>query len=100
ELFKVVFIGLGIDVPVKVLEIVPGHVLAVLAELDREAMERAGVEAGQEPLDDELGAQIKTGHLADDFGAKVFLRRAHRRVPQYSCKSNVPSGAKKPRSSI
>ena len=55
ELFEVVFVGLGVDVPVEVLEVVAGDVLAVFGELDAEALERAGVQAGQKALDDEAG---------------------------------------------
>ena len=36
-------------------------------------MERAGVQAGEEPLDDELGAQVEPGDLADDFGPQVLF---------------------------
>ena len=61
ELLDVVLVGLGVDVPVEVLEVVAGDVLAVLGELDREALERAGVQAGQEALDDELGPQVEPG---------------------------------------
>ena len=49
----------------------------MLAELDGEAVERAGVQAGQEALDDELGAQVEPGDLADDLGPQVFLGSAH-----------------------
>ena len=54
ELLDVVLVGLGVDQPVDVLGIVAGRVLAMLAELDREAVERAGVQPLQETLDDEL----------------------------------------------
>src|SRR5205807_296902 len=77
KLLEVVLVGLGVDAPVEILQVIAGHVLAVLAELDGEAVERAGVQARQEALDDELGAQVEPGHLADDFGPQVFLRRAH-----------------------
>jgi hypothetical protein len=46
-------------VPVKVLDVVAGGVLAVLAELDGEAVEGTRVQAGEEALDDELGAQVR-----------------------------------------
>jgi hypothetical protein len=45
----------------------------VLAELDGEAVERAGLQAGQEALDDEAGAQVEAGDLADDLGLQVLL---------------------------
>ena len=77
ELLEVILVGLGVDVPVEVLEIVAGDVLAVLGELDGEALKRAGVQAGEEALDDELGPQIEPGDLADDFGPQVFLGGSH-----------------------
>ncbi len=64
-------------------------VLAVLAELDGEALEWAGVQAGQEALDDELGAQVKTGDLADDLGLEILFRVAH----VASATSSLPSAA-------
>jgi hypothetical protein len=49
----------------------------MLAELDGKAVEGAGVQAGEEALDDEFGAQIEPGHLANDFGPQIFLGSAH-----------------------
>src|SRR5262249_14224743 len=101
-------IRLGVDVPVEVLEVVARNVLAVLGELDRKAVERAGMQAGQEPFDDELGAQVEPCHLANDFRPQVFLGSRHdailparpaRWADQYSLSSSVPSAAKKPTSS-
>ena len=56
ELFDVVLVGLGVDQPVDVLGIVARRVAAMLGELDREAVERAGVQPLQKALHDELGA--------------------------------------------
>src|SRR5262249_53737341 len=61
----------------EVLEVVAGAVLAVLGELDREPLERAGMQPAQKPLDDELGAQVEPGDLADHFGAEVLLGAGH-----------------------
>ena len=49
----------------------------MLAELDREAVEGAGVQAVQEPLHDELRAEIQPLDLADDFGLQVLLGGRH-----------------------
>ena len=57
------------------LRIVAGRVLAMLAELDREAVKRAGVQALQETLDDELRAQIEPRDLADRLRASDIFRR-------------------------
>ena len=51
----------------------------MLAELDRKAVKRAGVQALQEALDDELRAQIEPRDLADDFGLEVFFDGGHGR---------------------
>ena len=56
EFLHVILVGLGVDQPVDVLGIVAGRIFAVLAELHRKAVERAGVQAVQKPLDDELRA--------------------------------------------
>ena len=82
ELLDVEAIGLGVDVPVDVRDVVARGVLAVLRELDREALERAGVQTRDEPLDDELGAEVEPGHLADDLGLQVlFGGSGHQRAP-------------------
>ena len=57
ELLDVILVGLGVDQPVDVLRIVAGRVFAVFAELDREAVERAGVQPVQKALHDELRAR-------------------------------------------
>ncbi len=62
----------------------------MLGELDAEALEGAGVQAGQEPLDDELGAQVETGDLPDHFRLQIFLGVAH---------ADIIAGASCPRSS-
>ena len=91
ELLQVILVGLGEDVPIEVLQVVPGHVLAVLAEFDREALKGAGVQAREEALDDELRAQVEPSHLADDLGPEILLGRTHER---YSPTSKVPSAAR------
>jgi hypothetical protein len=49
----------------------------VLAELDREAVERAGVQALEKALNDEFGAKVEAGDLADDVGAEVLFGAGH-----------------------
>ncbi len=61
------------------LRIVAGRVLAMLAELDREAVKRAGVQALQEALDDELRAQVEPRDLADHLGLQIFFDGGHGR---------------------
>ena len=77
ELFEVILVGLGVDVPVEVLEVVAGGVPAVLGEFHGKAVEGTGVQAGEEALDDELGAQVEPRHLADDFRTQVFFGGGH-----------------------
>ena len=77
ELLDVVLVGLGVDQPVDVLRVVAGGVLAVLAELDRKAVKRAGVQALQKALDDELRAQVEPRDLADDFRLQIFFDGRH-----------------------
>ena len=73
EFLRVEAVGLGVDVPVDVRDVVAGRVLAVLGELDREAVERAGVQAGDEALDDELRPQVEPRDLADHLGLQILL---------------------------
>ena len=49
----------------------------MLAELDRKAVERAGVQALQKALDDELRAQIEPRNLANDFRLQILLDGRH-----------------------
>ena len=77
EFFDVVLVGLGVDEPVDVVRIVAGRVLAVLAELDGEAVKRAGVQALQKAADDELCAQIEPRDLANDFRLQIFFDGGH-----------------------
>ncbi len=77
ELLDVVLVGLGIHEPIDIVRIVAGRVLAMLAELNRKAMKRAGVQPVQKPLHDELSAQIKPRNLPDDFRLQVFFDGGH-----------------------
>ena len=45
ELLQVVLVGAAEDLPIEIAEVVAGRVLAVLGELDREAVERAAMHA-------------------------------------------------------
>ena len=105
ELLDVEPVGLGVNVPVDVGDVVAGRVLAVLGKLDREPLERAGVQPGDEALDDELGAQVEPGDLADHLGLQVFfggagqgnvLRRQTARAPCYVTRSDRRFGPTKP----
>ena len=77
ELLDVILVGLGVDQPVDVLRIVAGRVFAMLAELDRKAMKRAGVQPVQKSLHDELRAQVQPLDLVDHFGLQIFFGGGH-----------------------
>ena len=49
-------------------EVVAGQVLPVFGELDAEALERAAVEAGQEPFDDGARLQLERAQAREDRG--------------------------------
>ena len=51
-------------------DVVAADVVAVLDELDRVAEERDSVHAGDEPLDDLLGAQVEPADAGDDLGVE------------------------------
>jgi len=59
EPLYVVAVTAGVEPPVEVARVVAGAVLAVLAELDREPVVRAAVQAAQEPLHDDLRAELE-----------------------------------------
>ena len=67
-LLEVVLVGLGPDFPVDVADVVALRVLAVLGELDGEAVVGALVEAGDEALDDQAGLEVES------FEASEHLR--------------------------
>ena len=52
-------VAAAVDLPVDVLGVVAGHVLAVLGELDREAVVGAGVHARDVALDQEPGLEVE-----------------------------------------
>ncbi len=79
ELLDVEPVRLGEHRPVDLGDVVPGRILPVLGELDREALERAGVQPRDEPLDDELGPEVEPGDLADHLGLQVLLGGAGQR---------------------
>lgn len=64
ELLDVMAVGPGEDPPVEMARIIAGGVLAILGELDGEAVVRAAMEAGPESLDDGAGAEFEAadGH--------------------------------------
>ena len=58
-LLEVELVGLGPDLPVDVADVVAGHVLAVLGELDGEAVVGAGVHARDVALDEQPGLEVE-----------------------------------------
>ena len=68
--FDGVPVGPGEGPPVEPFEVVAGGVLAVVGELDGEAVERAAVQAGDAALDDPLGAEAQRDDLGEDGGVK------------------------------
>src|SRR5439155_17016769 len=57
----------AVALPVDVARVVAGDVLAVLHELDGEALERTLVLADAQPLDDAAGLQAQRGGAVEDF---------------------------------
>ena len=66
ELLDVVAIAARVDLPVDRGEIVARHVLAILGELDAEALERAAVQTGEEALDDRARLELERAETRDD----------------------------------
>ncbi len=66
-LLHVEAVGLAVDLPVEVAEVVPGGVLPVLRELDGEAAVGAPVAPGHEPLDDQTGPEVEPSYAVEDL---------------------------------
>ena len=88
-LFDVEPVGLRPHLPVDVLDLVAGRVLAVAGELDGEAVVRALVLSGDEPFDDQPGPDVQALDALEDlrvevvgsFGCRhVMTRRAGSRL--------------------
>src|SRR4029450_4914944 len=85
ELLDVVFVGFGEDKPVDVLGVVAGGVAAMLGKLDREAMKRRGMQTLEEALDHELGPQVQSLDLVDDFRLEIAFDGGHEGSLAYEC---------------
>src|SRR5271163_4583778 len=56
----------------------------MLGKFDGKTLERAGVQTGDETLDDELGAKVEPGDLANHLGLQVFLGGSgHEKPPRH-----------------
>ena len=70
ELLEVILVGAAEDLPVEIAEVVAGGVLAVLGELDREAVEGAAVNARDVSLDDRPRAERQPCKRASICGSR------------------------------
>ena len=77
ELLHVVLVGLGVHQPVDVLGIVARRVLAMLAELDRKTVKRAGVETLEKATHDELRAKVEPLDLPNHLRLQISLDGGH-----------------------
>ena len=71
EFLDVIAVGLAVDAPVDVPNLVAGVVLAVLRELDAESLVWAFVNAGQEALDDVASDHAEPAVLGEGRGIEV-----------------------------
>ncbi len=76
ELLDVVAIAARVDLPVERGQIVARQVLAVLGELDAEALERAAMQPGQKPFDHRPRLQLHRPEPRDDGGVEKPAGRA------------------------
>ena len=86
ELLDVVAIAARVDLPVDGREVVAGDVLAVLGELDAEALERAAMQAREEAFDDRPRLELERAEARHDRGVEELpLARAcgHRYIPLF-----------------
>jgi hypothetical protein len=70
--------GAALDLPVDVLDVVAGNILAMLGELDGEAVVGALVHAREVALDDEPGLDLQAADLGEGEGVEIFLGVVHR----------------------
>src|SRR5262245_35686242 len=66
ELLDVVAIGARVHLPVDGRDVVAGHVLAVLGELDAKALEGTAMQAGEKALDDRPGPELQRPEARHD----------------------------------
>ena len=86
ELLDVVAIAARVDLPVDGGDVVAGNVLAVLGELDAEALERAAVQAGQQPFDDGPRLQLERAEARHDRRVEkrpIVRGPGHRYIPLF-----------------
>ncbi len=80
ELLQIILVGLGIDVPVEILQIIAGNVFAMFGKFNGESLKRTGMQTGQKTFDDELRLQIESSDLIDDFGTKILFGVGHEAI--------------------
>ena len=100
ELLDVVAVAARVDLPVERRQIVAGQVLAVLGELDAEALERAAVQARQEALDDRPRLQLERAEPRDDRGIEKPQVARRGRRPSATCRCAGRGTASSSRSTI
>ena len=71
-LFDIEAIGLAIDAPVEVPQIVAGHIFTMLGEFDRIAAIRAAVHATDQALDGVASAEFQIADLGEYIRAKIL----------------------------
>src|SRR5207249_536199 len=63
-----------VEGPVEILQIVAGHVLAMIGELNREAMEGTLVQAVEKPFDNDAGQERREADSGQDGRIEIALR--------------------------
>jgi hypothetical protein len=69
-LLEIELVGAAEDFPIEMAQIVARRVFAVLGELDRKAMQRAAMQAGDVALDDVPGSQPQAAELSQQPGVE------------------------------
>ena len=70
----VIAVGAGEHLPVEILQIVAGHVLAMVRELDGESVKRAFMKAVDEALDDQPRDERRERELVQNRGIEIAAR--------------------------
>ncbi len=70
-------VGLAVHLPIEPPNLVPLHVLAVLAELDTESLVRRRVQSGTNPFDDKARQDLQIGNLLQIGWSQKISRSSH-----------------------
>src|SRR5690554_3803670 len=71
-LFDIIFVGLGVDLPIDMANLMAGRIFGIFGEFDRPAVMRRAVHARENPLDQRLRLELHGAQLVEDGWVQKF----------------------------